>query len=131
MYARPSKIGEVFLGRSSMATACYLINHSPHTTLKFKSPQEVWYNTLVNYSNLTVFNFPAYILVNEEKLEPRARKYIFMGYRAGLKGYRVWCNESKRIITFRDIVFDENSMLVFIVEKPLNNDVVIDAHEEV
>ena len=80
MYARPSKIGEVFLGRSSMATACYLINHSPHTTLKFKSPQEVWYNTLVNYSNLTVFNFPAYILVNEEKLEPRARKYIFVGY---------------------------------------------------
>ena len=49
----------------------------------------------------------------------------------GVKGYRVWCEQTKRIITFRDIVFDENSMLVFIVEKPLNNDVVIDAQEEV
>ena len=51
----------------------------------------------------------------------------------GVKGYRVWCNESKRIITSRDVVFDENSMLVSSVEKP-NDDVVsipIDAHVEV
>ena len=42
-----------------------------------------------------------------------------------VKGYRVWCNESKRIITSRDVVFDENSMLVSSVEKPIDNVVMI------
>ena len=54
----------------------------------------------------------------------------------GVKGYRVWCEQTKRIITFRDIVFDENSMLVSSVEKPIKNDVIdvvnlVDAQEEV
>ena len=34
----------------AVATTCYLINRSPHIALKLKSPQEVWYNTPVNYS---------------------------------------------------------------------------------
>ena len=51
----------------------------------------------------------------------------------GVNGYRVWCNESKRIITSRDVVFDKNSMLVSSVEKPIENVVIhpIDAHSEV
>ena len=55
----------------------------------------------------------------------------------GVKGFRLWCNESKRIITSKDVVFDENNMLVSSVEKPIENvinDVVIDpidAQEEV
>ena len=61
---------------------------------------------------------------------------MFVGYGVGVKGHRVWCNESKRIITFRDVVFYENSMLVYNVEKPIKNDVnnivnPIDAQEEV
>ena len=91
----------------------------------------MWYNTRVNYSSLRVFWCLAYIHVIDEKLVSRARKCIFVSYEVGVKGYRVWCEQTKRIMTFRDIVFDENSMLVFIVEKPLNNDVVIDAQEEV
>ena len=106
----------------AVATACYLINRSPHTALKFKSPQEVWYNTPVNYSSLRIFGCPAYIHVNDGKLEPRARKGIFVGYGVGVKGYRVWCNDSKKIIVSRDVVFDEDSMLISNVEKPFNND---------
>ena len=130
------KLGKHFLAEA-VATACYLVNCSPHTALKFKSPQEVWYNTLVNYSSLIVFHCPTYIHVNDEKLEPRSRKYIFVGYGVGVKGYRVWCNGSKRIITSRNVVFNENSMLVSNVEKPIENDVndvvidPIDAQEEV
>ena len=115
-----AKLGNHFWVEA-VATACHFINRSPYTTLKFNSPQEVWYNTLVNYSSLRVFGCSAYIHVNDEKLEPRARKCIFVGYGVGVKGYRVWCNESKRIITSRDIVFDENSMLVSSVEKPNDN----------
>ena len=36
----------------AVSTACYLVNHSPHTALNFKSLQVVWYNSPVDYSNL-------------------------------------------------------------------------------
>ena len=135
MYDKPSKIREAILGRSGGYSMLFdqSLNSSPHTALKFKPPQEVWYSTPVNYSSLRVFGCPTYIHVNDGKLEPRARKCIFMGYEVGVKGYRVWCNESKRIITSRDVVFDENSMLVSSVEKSIDNVVndPIDAQVEV
>ena len=83
-----AKFGKHFWAEM-VATTCYLINCSPYTALKFKSLLEVWYNTPVNYSRLRVFGCLAYIHVNDEKLEPRARKLIFVGYRVGVKGYRV------------------------------------------
>ena len=43
----------------AVSTACYLVNRSPHTALNFKSPQEVRYNSPVDYSNLRVFGCPA------------------------------------------------------------------------
>ncbi|KAG6421220.1 hypothetical protein SASPL_117770 [Salvia splendens] len=34
-----------------------------------------------------------------------------MGFSAGVKGYRLWCLESKKMIVSRDVTFDESSML--------------------
>ncbi|GKE74748.1 retrovirus-related pol polyprotein from transposon TNT 1-94 [Tanacetum coccineum] len=54
--------------------------------------QEIlWSSNSVDYSNLRVFRCPIYVHVNEEKLVPRAVKFIFLGYGSGVKGYRVWC----------------------------------------
>ena len=128
-----AKLGKHFWAEA-VSTACYLVNRSPHSALNFKSPQEVWYGSPVNYSNLRVFGCPAYIHVNDGKLEPRARKCIFLGYGIGVKGYRVWCNESRKVITSRDVVFDESTFVTPIVETPItNNDVGSsnDALEEV
>ena len=36
----------------AFSTACYLVNRFRHTALNFKFPQEVWYNSPVDYSNL-------------------------------------------------------------------------------
>ncbi|KAG6434403.1 hypothetical protein SASPL_106035 [Salvia splendens] len=44
-------------------------------------------------------------------LDPRAKKALFMGFSAGVKGYRLWCLESKMTIVSRDVTFDESSML--------------------
>jgi hypothetical protein len=41
-------------------------------------------------------------------LEPRAKKEVFVGYRDGVKGYRIW--SQKRVILSMNVSFDENSM---------------------
>lgn len=54
------------------------------------------YNHSINYSDLKIFGCFAYVHVNNSKLEMRARKYIFLVYKNGVKRYRLWnTNESK------------------------------------
>lgn len=64
------------------------------------------------YDNLKIFGCTAYIHSNEGKLEPRAKKGIFLGYPDGVKGYKLWLTQpsgSKSIIS-RDPVFREEDM---------------------
>jgi len=49
--------------------------------------------------------------VIESKLDPRAKKDFFIGFNPGVKGYRLWCLEAKKMIISRDVTFDESAML--------------------
>jgi len=93
--------------------ACYIVNRAPSAAIDFKTPEEVWSGTPADYSNFKIFGCPAYMHVNEGKLEPRAKKCIFLGYASGVKGYRLWCPDSKspKFVISRDVTFDEFSML--------------------
>ena len=72
---------------------------------------EVWNGSPVNYTNLKIFGCPAYARVDNGKLEPKALKCKFLGYGDGVKGFRLWCPETKKTLTSRDVTFDESSML--------------------
>ncbi|KAI4363876.1 hypothetical protein MLD38_020041 [Melastoma candidum] len=91
--------------------ACYLVNRSPHRALGSKTPHEVWSGNPSDYSHLRVFGCPAYAHVKEGKLEPRAKKCIFLGYQSGVKGYRLYCPEARKFMISRDVTFDESAML--------------------
>ena len=82
----------------AISTACYLMNRSPHSSIDFKIPEEVWSGNPVDYSVLKVFGSPAYVHVNDGKLAPRAVECMFLGYGSESKGYRLWCNTSKKVI---------------------------------
>ena len=57
------------------------------------------------------FGSTKYYHVKESKLDPRAKKAIFLGFSYRIKGYRLWCHSSKNIISSRVMRFDESSML--------------------
>ncbi|KAG8492267.1 hypothetical protein CXB51_009957 [Gossypium anomalum] len=98
-------------GEEAASTACFLINRSPSIAIEKKTPQEVWSGNPANYSNLKIFGCPVYAHVNNGKLEPRSIKCVFLGYKAGVKGYKLWCPENRKVVISRDVVFDESAML--------------------
>jgi hypothetical protein len=60
------------------SATCYLINHSPNSTIDFKILEEVWTSKPVDYSNLRIFGCPAYAHVNNGKLVPRAQNALLL-----------------------------------------------------
>jgi hypothetical protein len=92
------------------STAYYLINKSPSIPLDKKTPIEVWSGTPADYSQLRVFGCSAYAHVDNGKLEPRAVKCIIIGYGLGVKAYKLWNPETKRILMSKNVVFNEAIM---------------------
>ena len=73
-------------------TACYLVNRSPSSTLEDNTLQEVWTSKKPPLSHLRVFGCDAYVHVPKEKrtkLDSKYEKCIFIGYKDGLKGYKL------------------------------------------
>ncbi|GJU65558.1 retrovirus-related pol polyprotein from transposon TNT 1-94 [Tanacetum coccineum] len=76
--------------------------------------EKVWCmlsNAGLDYDSLHVFGSAAYYHVKESKLDPRAKKALFMGITSGIKSYRLLCPETKKTIFSRDVTFNEPSML--------------------
>jgi hypothetical protein len=93
-----------------VGTACYLVNRSPSSALGDKTPQEVWTGKEPSLTHLKVFGCDAYVHVpkeNRSKLDKKAEKCIFIGYKDGLKGYKLWNPETKKVVYSRDVVFRE------------------------
>ena len=62
-----------------MTYVCHLINRLPSATIGGKMPLEVWFGKLANdYNSLHVFGSTTYYHVKESKLDPRAKKALFM-----------------------------------------------------
>ena len=75
-----------------MDTACYLVNRSPTPVLEDKTPHEVWNGKIISLSHLRVFGCDAYVHVPKEKrtkLDNKSKRCIFIGYKDGLKGYKL------------------------------------------
>ncbi|KAG8473109.1 hypothetical protein CXB51_035075 [Gossypium anomalum] len=103
------------------STACLLIIQSPSVAIEEKTPQEVWSGNPANYSDLKIFGCPVYAHVDNGKLEPRSIKCVFLGYKASVKGYKLWCPQNRKVVISRDVVFDETAMLPYLSLKDSSN----------
>ena len=96
----------------ALAYACYLINRLPSSVIWGKTPLEVWSAKIAaDYDLLRVFGCPAYYHVKKDKLDPRAKKGLFVSFKKGIKGFKIWDPTDMKFIFSRDVTFDEVSML--------------------
>ena len=93
-----------------METTCYLVNRSPSSALEDKTPQEVCIGKKPSLSHLRVFGCDAYVHVPNEKrtkLDSKSKKCIFIGYKDGLKGYKLLNSVTRKVVYNQDVVFRE------------------------
>jgi hypothetical protein len=93
-----------------VGTTYYPVNRSPSSTFDGKTPHEVWTGNQPSLTDLKVFGSEAYVHVpkkNRSKLYKKVENCIFIGYKYGLKCYRLWNPETKKVVYSRDVVFRE------------------------
>ena len=104
-----SKLPKKFWAEA-LSIATYLHNRSPTSALQGLTPYEAWTGNRPNVSNLRVFGCDAYPHVPKDerrKMDPKARRSVFLGYEDGVKGYRLYDREKQRVFYSRDVIFNE------------------------
>jgi hypothetical protein len=102
-------IGQEFWAKA-VGIACYLVNRSPSSALGDKLHKR--YGLVRNLlSHILRYLAMMHMLhvpnENRSKLDKKAEKCIFIGYKDGLKGYKIWNLETKKVVYSRDVVFRE------------------------
>ena len=85
-----------------------LKNQSPTSTLVDKNPCEVWSGKKPSIAHLRVFRCDAFMHVPKEKrskLDNKAEKCIFVGYKDGIKGYKLWIVITRKTIYSQDVIY--------------------------
>ena len=96
----------------AMSYASHLINQLPFAAIGAKTPMEMWYGKHAqDYDYLHIFGCPTYYYVKDGKLDPRARKAIFVGFKGKVKCFQIWNLEDKKFVCSRDVTFDEVSKM--------------------
>ncbi|KAF7841355.1 retrovirus-related pol polyprotein from transposon tnt 1-94 [Senna tora] len=92
--------------------ACHVTNRLPPWAGAKKSSFEALYGEKPNVNYFRIFGSICYVHVpkgNRTKLDPKARKCVFVGYDSYRKGWRCMDPKTKKFTTSRDVVFDEVS----------------------
>lgn len=80
--------------------------------MKGKSPYEVLFNRLPDYSSLKTFGCLCYcstLSQGKGKFDPRATKCVLLGNPQGQKGYKVMDFKTRRVFVSRDVTFHESN----------------------
>jgi len=77
-----------------------MVNRSPSSVLDDNTPHEVWIGKKPPLTHLKVFCCDAYVHVpkeNRSQLDRKSERCIFVAYKDGLKGYKLWNLEIKKV----------------------------------
>ena len=100
-----------YLWGEALLTAVYLYNRTPHSSLGFKTPYELYHGIKPSYNNIKTWGSIVYYSDNKPgkpKLQNRKRKAVLVGYGENNYIYKVWDIELRKALFTRDVVILEN-----------------------
>ena len=95
----------------AISAACHIINRLPIPLLSHKTPWETLFQKLAALTHLRVFGYTCFPLLtpyNSNKLQPKTKPCIFLGYPPLSKGYICLDQSTNQIYTSRHVLFDES-----------------------
>ncbi|KAJ7980886.1 Retrovirus-related Pol polyprotein from transposon TNT 1-94 [Quillaja saponaria] len=90
----------------------HILNRSPTFAVQNMTPEEAWSGRKPAVDHFKIFGYIAYAHVPNEKrkkLDDKGEKCIFLGVSEVSKAYKLLNPLTKKIVTSRDVVFDEES----------------------
>lgn len=88
-----------------------LINRTPSSLLKDKTPFELLHGQPLTISHLRALGCSAYAHnknTQGDKFAPRSRRCILIGYPSGTKGWKLFDLEQETVFISRDVTFQED-----------------------
>ena len=105
-----------YLWSEALLCAAYLHNRTPITGKKRKIPYLYWNNKprdWIRLDQLRVFGCAAYVTIppalRDGKLLPTSLLGVMVGYDSNRKAYRIYLPSQKKVITAKDVQFDETT----------------------
>lgn len=99
------------LWTEAVVWAVYILNRCPTLAVKHVTPQEAWSGRKPSVKYLKVWGCLAHThvpKVGRSKLDARSSVCIFLGIDQETKGYRLFDVESNKVITSKDVTFEED-----------------------
>ena len=99
-----------FLG-DCVLTVAYLINRLPSPIIQLETPYYRLFGQQTVYNSLRTFGclcFASTLTSERSKFHPRATPAVFIGYPPGVKGYKLFDIQHKKVFISRDVIFHES-----------------------
>jgi Reverse transcriptase (RNA-dependent DNA polymerase)./Integrase core domain. len=90
----------------------FTINQTGTSSIKGRSPAELWFGRRVKVECLRSFGCECYVFVQDHKrrkIEKKARKGILVGYDLDSPSYRIFLPEQNDVISSGNVIFDERT----------------------
>jgi hypothetical protein len=94
----------------AVVTVVFILNRAPTKSLQNMTPYEAWHGKKPRVDHMKTFGCVAHVKKvgpGITKLSDRSTKMVFLGYKSGTKGYRVFDPVNNQLHVSRDVVFEE------------------------
>jgi len=90
----------------------HLMNSLSSIAIEGKTLLNIWSGGASQDNDLLrILGCLAYFRVKDDKLNPQAKKFVFLDVKSNIKLYKLWDPENKKIVLNKHVMFHEISLL--------------------